>query len=299
MYICYIDESGTSSLSSNTSHFVLAGIAVPISQWKNSEKKIQKIKRKFLIEKAEIHTAWILRRCKQQEDINNFDSLSYSDRKDEVNKLRRAHLIQLSQNPRKSKQYHNYKKIYKQTEAYIHLTQSEREQFISEIAQLIGSFKKFRLFAECIDKIHYKPSIAPNTIDEQAFEQVVSRFESYLQIYTKTSKIKQYGLLVHDNNLTVSKKLTELMKVFHDAGTFWTKIKNIIETPLFVDSQLTSMIQIADLCAYALRRYIENSEDELFNEIIKIADEKNGKIVGVRHFTNSSCKCLICQHHKK
>ena len=29
---------------------------------------------------------------------------------------------------------------------------------------------------------------------------------------------------------------------------------HIIETPLFVDSTLTGMVQIADLCAYALKR---------------------------------------------
>ncbi len=46
---------------------------------------------------------------------------------------------------------------------------------------------------------------------------------------------------------------TELMKSFHGSGTFWTQIDNIIETPLFVNSQLTSMVQIADVCAFSFR----------------------------------------------
>ena len=110
---------------------------------------------------------------------------------------------------------------------------------------------------------------------------------------------KKYGLLIHDNNETVSKRLTELMKQFHRKGTFWTDITNIIETPLFVDSQLTGMIQIADICSYALRRYLENGERELFDLIYKRADRKDNIVVGVRHFTVQNCDCAICSSHRR
>ena len=89
------------------------------------------------------------------------------------------------------------------------------------------------------------------------------------------------------------------MKKYHRAGTLWTQIDNIIETPLFVDSELTSMVQIADLCAYALRRYLEKSEDGLFNSVFRLADRKDGIAVGVRHFTKQPCSCRICAAHKK
>lgn len=138
-------------------------------------------------------------------------------------------------------------------------------------------------------------------MDEQAFEQVVSRFEQYMESIAENDKRKNknYGLLIHDNNETVCKKHTLLMKRFHDKGTLWTDLKNIIETPLFVDSKLTSMVQIADLCSYALRRYLENGEEELFNLIFERADRKHNAAVGVRHFTEKSCKCKICSEHKK
>jgi hypothetical protein len=175
----------------------------------------------------------------------------------------------------------------------------ERKQFILDIAKLIGTWAPFcRLFAECIDKIHFDPIRASSPIDEQAFEQLVSRFEQYLKIYSKSLDNKKYGLLIHDNNPTGCKKHTQLMKSFHKRGTLWTDIQNIIETPLFVDSQLTSMIQLADVCAYSLRRYVEKKEDHLFNEIIKVADKKDGRVVGVRHFTSSTCNCYICSYHK-
>ena len=84
------------------------------------------------------------------------------------------------------------------------------------------------------------------------------------------------------------------MKRFHRTGTFWTSIKRIIETPFFVNSELTSLIQIADLCSYSVRRYLENGETNLFNRIKKRIDRKNGKIVGIRHFTDNSCSCELC-----
>jgi hypothetical protein len=89
------------------------------------------------------------------------------------------------------------------------------------------------------------------------------------------------------------------MNQYRQSGTLWTNINRIIETPLFVNSQLTSMIQIADICAYSLRRYLENGEEELFSYISKRADTKiDGKKVGVRHFTKPGCECKICQEHK-
>ena len=66
-------------------------------------------------------------------------------------------------------------------------------------------------------------------------------------------------------------------------------------TPL-VDSSLTAMVQVSDLSAYALRRYLENHEDELFDLIFKRADRKGVLTVGVRHFS-VGCNCKICESH--
>ena len=61
-----------------------------------------------------------------------------------------------------------------------------------------------------------------------------------------------------------------------------------------VNSELTSLVQIADLCCFILRRYFENNETDLFNRIENRIDRKKGKIVGARHFTNEMCTCHFC-----
>ena len=189
--------------------------------------------------------------------------------------------------------YHKTKKIYKKTDAYIHLAHDERKALITKFSKNIGSWGYARLFAECVAHIHFDPSRTKQSVEEQAFEQVVSRFEHYLQNIS-TPKKRLMGMLIHDNNETLSARLTNLMILFHRKGTLWTRIKNIIETPLFVDSQLTSMVQAADLCSYTLRRYLENGEDYLFKNIFKIADKKDDRIVGIRHFSSEDCDCAIC-----
>ncbi len=273
----------------------MAGIAIPVSYWKISEKQVDSIKRKYELVGNEIHTAWILRNYLEQSKITNFDSLNFSQRRYEVQRIRNAELLKLSKSGNRSR-YNQVRKNYRKTEAYIHLTKAERIEFIREVADLIGQWGAARIFAESIDKIHYDPARARLTIDEQALEQVVTRFEHYLSIKaTITSDDNLFGALIHDNNETVARNHTKLMKKFHQKGTFWRSVNRIIETPLFVDSELTSMVQLADLCSYAIRRYCENNEADLLTRIASRFDRKDDKLVGVRHFSVSTCTCNLCQ----
>ena len=297
MYLCYIDESGTPEVPGTSSHFILLGIAIPIDKWKDYETSIVKIKEKYELAGKEIHTAFMLRRFVEQDKIPDFEKLSYKKRRIEVNQQRAKYLIQLNSSG-KSKKLNRIKRDYNKNEDYVHLTLKEREDFITEVAKQIGRWVKARVFAECIDKAHYNQAKSQySSINHQAFEQLVSRFETYLKITTKNLGHKQFGLLIHDNNQTVERKHTEMMTRYQETGTLWTSINGIIETPLFVDSKLTSMIQIADLCSFALRRYLERSEDKMYNEVIKRADKKEERMVGVRHFTHSSCTCNMCSNH--
>ncbi len=224
--------------------------------------------------------------------------MDWNRRRSEVLSYRKGELYRLQKT--NTKGYYQSKKNFRKTEDYIHLTFDERKTVIREFSEIIGGWGFARLFAECIDKIHFNPAIGLQTVDEQAFEQIVSRFEHYLQIISRNEPNPIMGMLIHDNNETVAKRLTELMMKFHQKGTLWTNVTNIIETPLFVDSQLTCMVQAADVCSYALRRYFENGEEELFDSIYVRADRvkignDDEKVVGVRHFTKRGCTCKICQ----
>ena len=301
MYLCYLDESGTPEIG-NTSHYVLVAISIPVENWKTGDEKIEKIKVKYHLSGEEIHVAWLLRVYLEQSKIADFEKLSYAQRREQIAAYRIGELLRL-QREKKPDLYRQTKKNFRLTEKYVHLSLKERQKLIYEIALEVSSWGFVRLFAECVDKTFFNPTRAPKPIDEQSFEQVVSRFEHYLQITNKGVTHERRGLLIHDHNQTVAKRHTLLMKKFHKDGTLWTGIKHIIETPLFVNSELTSMVQIADLCAYALRRYLENKENQLFDLVFKRADRKGDPaspvVVGVRHFTKPSCTCKICAAHRQ
>lgn len=302
MHFCYVDESGTSEIPGNSSHFVLAGLAIPIGEWKNCDQEIQLIKNKYSLTHAEIHTAWLARPYIEEKKIQDFESLDYDTRRSRIQSYRTTELLRL-QRTKNRRLYWQTKKNFRETDSYVHLTSSERKCFLVDLADCISNWTFAKLFAECIDKAHFgslqAKRVINRTVAEQSFEQLVSRFEQYLQRVEKDSAGQNYGLLIHDNNSTVAKKHTNLMNEFHAKGTLWTTVRSIIETPLFVDSQLTSMVQLADLCGFALRRYLEKGETDLFERIYKRADQKDGIVVGIRHFAKKECVCRICSTHRR
>lgn len=291
MYLCYIDESGTADIPGTTSHFVLAGLAMPVQNWKRHNSQVERIKRRYGLEQAEIHVAWLMRPYIEQRGIPNFSLLAEAERRSRVQSARTEELLRLQRVNQKL--YKQTRKNYKNTDSYIHLTFEERRQVVVDLATCISRWGNARLFAECINKVHFDPVLAGMNVAEQAFEQVVSRFEQFLE-----RSGEDYGLLIHDNNETMAKKHTAMMKHFLQRGTLWTSVRHIIETPMFVDSQLTSMVQMADIAGYALRRYLENGETEFFDLVFQRADRRSTTTVGVRHFTEPVCDCKICSVHR-
>lgn len=285
MYICYLDESGVTEKHSSTDHFILIGVAIPADTWKAKDHSVVEIKKRFGLKNEEIHTAWMLRKYPEQDRIKKFDRKHWDDRRKEVLAIRSLNLSR----PRTNKKQKELLKNYRKTAAYIHLTLDERKRCISDLADLVGSWDDARLFGEAYDK----NNAAIGEPFDVAFEQVVTRFNTFLSL-----AVEQYGILVQDNNETVCRRLTHSMRRFHLSGTLWTSIDKIIETPLFVDSSLTSMVQISDLCAYATRRFFDKGETYFFDKIYSRFDRNRGKCVGLRHFTGTyACKCKVCIDH--
>lgn len=296
MYLCYIDKSGTPEVPGNSRHFILAGLSIPIKSWVEADRDISRVLQKHDLADKELHTAWMLRRYLEQSKVPSFDRLNHDDRRRAVQKYRNNELLRLQKIGKGP--YQQAKKNYRHTEAYIHLTHAERLAALRDVATVVGNWNYANLFAECIDKSHFDQKRTGRTVGEQAFEQVLSRFHHFLTEKSADTK-GIYGLLIHDNNELVAKKHTELMRKFHQNGTLWTKIDRIIETPLFVDSYLTRMVQIADLCAFSLRRFVENGETDLFRIIFKRANWLGDRAVGVRHFAGLACQCEICDAHHR
>lgn len=304
MYICYLDESGTTQKGDQSVNFVYAGLAIPANTWKEKDVAISALKAKHGLDGAEIHTAWLLRKYVEQAIITDFDKLSRNERVKTVEDLRIGELNKLDLKGDLKKKRERMK-LYRETSPYIHLTLEERRVFIKEVCECISSWDDARIFFHAIKKEKYDPTLNNvGGIYEDAFCQVITRFQNFLENISKKGPTV-CGLLVSDNNESIQGKLTKLTRSFHKMGAFWRDIPNIVETPLFVDSKQTSMIQLADVVAYSMRRYFDVGESDSFHILKPRFGRHRGKMESGRHFTpQETCQCQICslvalQHSRK
>lgn len=295
MYLLYIDESGVVDLSGGTNHFVLCGLAIPAEDWKRCDSKINLLKSKYRLQDVELHAGWMARRYVEQEKIASFESLTDLERRNKVEQERKQ-FLRLTAATKSQKQLREKSKQYSKTSPFIHLTLNERINCLRDAADELSKWQNARLFAEAIDKVAC--GYSPDTIFENAFSQVITRFQTFLDNRGRAIQEDLSGLVIQDNNPTVSLKLTKLMRKYHKHGTIWRDITRIVETPLFVDSELTSMVQLADLCAYSIRRFFDANEDDFFNRFYSRFDRSGERVVGIRHYTGSkSYDCRVCKDH--
>lgn len=290
MYILYVDESGVEQLNVPPPHFVLLGLMIRATDWKGLDASIEAVKDRYGLAGVEIHTAWMARRLSEQDKISDFSSLDREARtaafQQEVR--RRSGVLGVRGDRKKIKAY---RRECKETGRYAHLTLDERHACLKALATELATWNGIRVFADAISKADFQTGALP-TPYEMAFEQVLTRYQKYL------AHVRGTGIVVHDNNSTAAPRLHQLCRKFHNAGTFYGRIPNIVETPLFVDSSLTAMIQMADLCSFFLRRLLEKNETKIWDIIEPCVDEFHGDKVGVRHYTGRRpCSCRICVAH--
>lgn len=290
MHICYLDESGSYARQGTTPYFVLLGLSIPASTWKSKDADIAKLLDRHSVY-GEIHTAWMARKYPEQERVADFSKLSHTDRRVAVERERKIDAGKAGLRGRDAVQ--TLLRNYRKTNAYIHLTHAERLDTLRALADQIASWHDAALFCDAQRKSAHPSSHADETILEHAFEQVVSRYHTYLdRIHA------DLGLIVQDRNDTAATRLTTLARKYHAKGTSYGQVSRLVETPLFVDSQLTSMVQLADLAAYAVRRFFENQERDLLDRLYPRFDRAQKRLVGIRHFTGKqACTCHICKDH--
>ncbi len=292
MLAIYVDESGMPDTKTLSAHFVVAGLAIPLDSWKMRDAELQRILENHRLGGVEMHTAWMARYYPEQNRIPDFDKYSDADRRHLVMIERKKDIAKASLG--KDASVKSLKKNYKKTESYIHLTHAERLQTLREVADAIGSWQEARLFGEARSTT-LLPDSKNAIAREQALEQITTRFELCLRNRFGSSGL---GIMIHDQNQAASVKLTSLFRAWQSSGTSYAGIDHIVETPLFVDSSLTAMIQAADLAAYATRRFFEKNETDLFDRIYSRFDRTGALMVGLRHYTGTHpCSCRVCQDH--
>ena len=170
-----------------------------------------------------------------------------------------------------------------------------RLQIIEDALGILRSYRSIKLFAIAV----HKAQLAPNDPVEYAFEQICNRFNLLLQrIYHRSGRNeegKHRGLVVMDKS-NYESALQSLARTFRVQGTRWGELRNMAEVPLFVDSQASRIIQIADLVAWAVRRRYDLQDTRYFDKIVSRFDSEGGVLHGLVHFgpRDEECHCPAC-----
>jgi hypothetical protein len=293
MYVLYVDESGvTNAHPSQTSHFVMLGLGVHVGTWFALTSRVRNLKQAYAFEgdteSLELHAAWLLRAYREQSLIPYFADLSRRARHDAVQEWRR--LRQQNDWPELAPRLREQeKKEFRKTEPFVHLTREEREQLCLKALSIVGGHRRgITLFGQAIDK-----RVLPRAVDaaEVAFSGLIDSFETFLQHHSENP----WGVVVVDHDHTQKERYTGMLQRLQQTTHYQGGVDRIIEAPFFLDSRSNSGVQVADLCAYALRRYLENDEEDRFSTIFpKFHRIDTGGLCGLQHLSTPDCQCLIC-----
>ena len=140
-----------------------------------------------------------------------------------------------------------------------------------------------------------KQTVSPDDPVERAFEEICNRFNLFLSRLQSREDAPQRGLVVMDKS-HYEETLQGLASRFRAEGTRWGNLRNLAEVPMFVDSQATRLVQLADLLAWAVWRRYEHGDTRYLDRIARRFDRTGKVLHGLVHLTDAkeNCMCPAC-----
>jgi hypothetical protein len=171
------------------------------------------------------------------------------------------------------------------------LTKEEATGVIKSVLKIIANSSNSTYAFACA--VHKKsfPSEDPLHL---AFEDLCQRFDIYLSKLFSEGE-RQKGLLILDDS-SYETSLQKLARNFRTLGTQWGNIKHLADTPFFVNSKASRIVQIADHIAYSVFRRYNSGDTSYFDIIAHKFHQADGIVHGLAHKqrTTPNCMCLAC-----
>ena len=159
-------------------------------------------------------------------------------------------------------EFHASETYARRSQPWKGLTQEEARGTIESVLDVLAhAYDTARAFA-CV--VH-KPSFPNQDPMEIAFEDLCSRFDRYLQRLRAVGD-RQWGLVILDKSAHET-TLQQMSVAFRTLGTSWGVIRNLADTPLFVDSRASRVIPLADHVAYAVFRRYQSGDTQYLDRI--------------------------------
>lgn len=288
MYLLYVDASGSPQLGGDRDLYVSVGVCIHEGTWFALERRLEGLRRRYMHQaiEFEFHSKDFCVSISEQDAVPGFEGLDWDTRRAQVQRIREEKLKSSKGDDRRQRV-----KKYNGTHPFIHLTRKERRQLYVEALDLIGSHNGLVLFGEVCDKSHLLKKYGEVDAVKNNFTQLVTRFNAFVGRQNDTSGTdrRDKGIIVMDNEPTHEAEMSKLMGRFRSQGHPWGELEHVIENPFFVDSSSAMAVQAADICAYAVRRYVERAHldsSHEYNDFMRLFhkfDRRGPRLDGIRH----------------
>lgn len=174
------------------------------------------------------------------------------------------------------------------------MPRADRTKLMDEVYRLVARERKgVVLFGVVLNKPDY-PSISPI---QKTCEELAGHFDAYLYGLENSGDDNQpqRGLMIFDKSRH-EKTVQALMAEYRGTGASFGRVKHLAEVPLFTDSKITRMLQLADFIAYAIYRRYESGDTRLLDGILPRFCESAGILHGLKHLNSNyrDCYCPAC-----
>lgn len=121
-------------------------------------------------------------------------------------------------------------------------------------------------------------------VSENLFTQISSRFDKFLKRKFLKKEESARGLAIFDKS-KMENQYQNWSKIYQTLGNQWKeRLNNFAEVPLFLDSQMSRSLQIADLIAFSLFRNFESNDDTYYSLIKDCFDKEKNQQHGLYIF---------------
>ncbi|MBX7110594.1 MAG: DUF3800 domain-containing protein [Dehalococcoidia bacterium] len=178
-----------------------------------------------------------------------------------------------------------------------HLPKTERMQVAHELADLLITFRGESnrqpvLFGSCVQKSWSYADPA-----ERAFEDFFARCNNFLGRIAAQGDRHRCVVIADKSKLEA--RLQELMEGWRAVGAASTgsgPMASYAEVPLFVDSEASRLIQMADFVTHWMHRAYIWDDQAILSRIVSMFDNHNGVVHGLSHLHRNrfTCTCIGC-----